>query len=81
MSGLRCKVSGVIIISFIFLGQSGGASWWRICYERGLPPLVVLVAPFLFCRVTQDKSENLLRQFSMFECFYILGVETAATKK
>ena len=21
-------------------GQSGGASWWRVCYQRGLPRLV-----------------------------------------
>ena len=22
--------------------QRGGASWWRVCYQRGLPPLVLL---------------------------------------
>ena len=21
--------------------QSGGASWWRVCYQRGLPRLVL----------------------------------------
>ena len=24
------------------MGQSGGASWWRVCYQRGLPRLVFL---------------------------------------
>ena len=22
------------------IGQSGGVSWWRVCYQRGLPRLV-----------------------------------------
>ena len=26
---------------FFFSGQSGGASWWRVCYQRGLPRLVL----------------------------------------
>ena len=26
---------------FFFLNEkSGGASWWRVCYQRGLPRLV-----------------------------------------
>ena len=23
-------------------GKVGGASWWRVCYQRGLPRLVLL---------------------------------------
>ena len=41
VSGVRCQVSGVIIIIFfIFFLQIGGASQWRVCYQRGLPRLV-----------------------------------------
>ena len=42
VSGARCQVSGVIFFYFInfFFGQSGGASRWRVCYQRGLPRLV-----------------------------------------
>ena len=25
--------------------QRGGASWWRVCYQRGLPRLVSLADP------------------------------------
>ena len=31
-----------------FFGQSGEAYWWRVCYQRGLPRLV-LVRQWLFC--------------------------------
>ena len=27
------------------IGQSGGASWWRVCYQRGLPRLVIGMKP------------------------------------
>ena len=26
---------------FFFIVQSGGAGWWRVCYQRGLPRLVL----------------------------------------
>ena len=26
-------------------GQSGGASWWRVCYQRGRPRLVYYALP------------------------------------
>ena len=35
VSRVRCQVSHF----YLFL-QSGGASWWRVCYQRGLPRLV-----------------------------------------
>ena len=25
------------------IGRSGGASWWRVCYQRGLPRLVFIM--------------------------------------
>ena len=45
VSGVRCQVSHVIffILLFFFL-QSGEASRWRVCYQRGLPRLVFIVS-------------------------------------
>ena len=45
VSGVRCQVSGVrcIFFSSFFLSsflQSGEASRYRVCYQRGLPRLV-----------------------------------------
>ena len=37
MSGIMCHVSRVFLCVFL---QSGGASRWRVCYQRGLPRLV-----------------------------------------
>ena len=45
MSGVRCQVSHVSCIFLFFsffLGQSGGASRWWVCYQRGLPRLVLM---------------------------------------
>ena len=33
MSQVTCHMS-----HFFFFGQSGEAYWWRVCYQRGLPP-------------------------------------------
>ena len=45
VSGVRCHVSYVkcpflFLLFLFFYGQSVGASWWRVCYQRGLPRLV-----------------------------------------
>ena len=41
VSGVACQVSCVkFLFYFFFLGQSGEASWWRVCYQRGLFRLV-----------------------------------------
>ena len=40
VSRVTCHMS---ILFFYFtkkIGQSDGASWWRVCYQRGLPRLV-----------------------------------------
>ena len=31
----------LFLIFLIFLGQSGETSRWRVCYQRGLPRLVL----------------------------------------
>ena len=41
MSRVACQVSQVIIILIFFFGQSGEAYRWRVCYQRGLPRLVL----------------------------------------
>ena len=46
MSHVMCHVSHVtyinIFIYFIFFGQRGEAYRWRVCYQRGLPRLVLI---------------------------------------
>ena len=39
ISGVTCHVAGVMCqkICFLFFGQSGDASCWRVCYPPGLP--------------------------------------------
>ena len=35
------RVTAILLNAWIFpIGQSGGASRWRVCYQRGLPRLV-----------------------------------------
>ena len=42
VSGVMCHVSHVIFFLSSFFGKSGGASWWRVCSQRGLPRLVFI---------------------------------------
>ena len=53
VSRVTCQMSGVFFFFYIFYYiyinlfykknlQSDGASWWRVCYQRGLPRLVYL---------------------------------------
>ena len=53
MSCVRCHVSG--FFGFIF-GQSGEASRWRVCYQRGLPRLVFLALCLLWWKMIDLKS-------------------------
>ena len=34
--------SGTFFLSFFFFEQTGGATWWRVGYQRGLPRLVYM---------------------------------------
>ena len=67
ISRVTCHVSGVTCHFFLFLFlQSGGASWWRVCYQRGLLRLVFncLLKSFaqVFCSpivwYDDDKGDN-----------------------
>ena len=48
LSHVTCHVSHVtchilfFYFYFYFLWQSGKVYWWRVCYQRGLPRLVIL---------------------------------------
>ena len=50
MSGIRCKVSGVVFFNlinlYLFFLQSVGASRCRVSYQRGLPSLLSLFTQF-----------------------------------
>ena len=42
VSGVRCQISGVRCHMSNFFLQSAGVSQWRVCYQRGLPRLVLI---------------------------------------
>ena len=46
MSGVMSKVSHNMSHFFLFL-QSVGADWWRVCYQWGLPCLVLVFTAFI----------------------------------
>ena len=36
------RVTAILLDRWIFpFGQGGEASWWRVCYQRGLPRVVL----------------------------------------
>ena len=39
VSCVRCQVSHFLLLLF---RKSGGASWWRVCNQQGLPRLVLM---------------------------------------
>ena len=39
-------IKNIYFLSLKQIGQSGGASRWRVCYQRGLPRLVLKYQPF-----------------------------------
>ena len=66
MSRVTCHMSHVTChFSFLF-GQSGEAYRWRVCYQRGLPRLVLttkgiihdLVLPHRFCLMVELHREG-----------------------
>ena len=43
LSPVTCHMSCVIFFNILKkIGQSGGASWWRVGYQRGLPRLICI---------------------------------------
>ena len=56
VSGVRCHVSCVTCIIIIFFGKSGGASRWRVCYQRGPPRLVLYVLYYFKKKWLNEKA-------------------------
>ena len=57
MSGVTCQVSHVIFNKKELKKiESGEASWWRVCYQQGLPHLVYLQIMKTF----KDFGKNLI---------------------
>ena len=68
MSHVTCHVSHITSkfffhlkkkLSLKIIGPSGGTSWWRVCYQRGLPRLVYIF-PDLFDHLYQASHLYLL---------------------
>ena len=50
----------IFLAPFTKIGQSGGAGQWRVCYQRGLPCLVLLylvVNPLYGINTTKNKDD------------------------
>ena len=65
VSCVRCYMSSVtfnLIFYFFYFLQSGGAIWWRVCYQRGLPRLVLLKIDLKHLNVY-----NLVHMFEPFQ--------------
>ena len=78
MSNVRCQVSGVKknSSSFFFSGQSGAASRWRVCYQRGLPRLVLhLIKTCTKYSKSGSSQGNLMLMFNFEFIFFCLLVE------
>ena len=54
VSNFTCHMS---CVTYHFLWQSGEASLWRVCYQWGLPRLVIVI---VYCILTHNKQENRL---------------------
>ena len=65
MSGVTCPVSCVFFSSSFFSGQIGGATRWRVYYQRGLPRLVSYTYTYPYtqlqtkCLMYRDPSDML----------------------
>ena len=78
VSRVTCHVSGVTchmyFLFFFFFGQSGEAYRWRVCYQRGLPRLV-LDASVISCNAKLQQSVS--RKTFSINCWYWPLTETA----
>ena len=102
MSCVTCHVSHVtFFLSFIFsffyleknvpkkIGKRGKTSWFRICYQRGLPRLVSIYTPLLGISVpllyqTQElpsSSFTMLPNWKLFPLSKLLDIEPLKSYK
>ena len=61
MSRVTCHMSHffISIFSLLFFGQSGEAYRWRVCYQRGLPRLVLMVTEHHWAGVKIGRNKKL----------------------
>ena len=70
MLRLTINMSCVFLIYFL---QCGGASWWRVCYQRGLPHLVIFILLLFIWEILMWKSQKKLIKKKC--SFQYLGVD------
>ena len=63
----KCLISHVF-----YCEKSGGASWWRVCYQRGLPHLVF--PPIFLIQTFQYICFFSWRLLQLFNCDFIVNV-------
>ena len=71
MSPVTCHMSHVtchMSLFFYFFLLSGETSWWRVCYQRGLPRLVSLMAPSSWTQTLPDIVKIYTNLFLQQEC-------------
>ena len=78
MSCVTCHVSRVtcqnFFLHFLYVkenGLSGGASRWRVCYQRGLPRLVYIVSS-LSDHLDQASNLKFVKLVPPFSCVVLL---------
>ena len=60
VSGVRCHVSPIFV--FFFFGQIGGASLWRVCYQRGIRQYLTPCMNLLFFKYKNISSQGFLKE-------------------
>ena len=70
MSNVTCLMSHVMcnmtqFFSSFFCGQSGEAYWWTVCYQRGLPRLVLHIS------TCQEVSRRVISTCALQYCLSI----------
>ena len=58
MSSVTCHMSQFLFFYLCFFRHSGGASWWGVCYQQGLPRLVFTERPCGPIQSNQIKVEH-----------------------
>ena len=65
VSHVKCHVSHVMCYMsiIIFFLQSDEAYWWRVCYQRGLPRLVVMESSFDEQKKEEEIGNKTIKSF------------------
>ena len=83
VSHVTCHVS-CVTCQFIYFWKRGGASWWRVCYQRSLSHLVsdTHLCPIQFCLFQEEMSMGDFPVHPMFpDTFLPQGLGTAGAPR